>query len=169
LPQILQTTTRTFNFAIHPPTQYSIGMAMRFPYLGILKESEMKREWKTYFLGFILLLIIEVCIALFVNDTVIRPFVGDMLVVLLVYCFVMTILLLTTTSIKITRVALGVLVFAFCVEALQATTLLHRIGLSENRLATVVLGSTFDWWDMVAYVAGTAVILILENVLSLKK
>lgn len=144
-------------------------MAMRFPYLGILKELEMNRDWKTYFLGFILLLIIEVGIALFVHDNIIRPFVGDLLVVLLVYCFVMTILKLTTTSIKIKIVALGVLVFAFCVEALQATELLHELGLSKNRLATVVLGSTFDWWDLVAYVAGTAVILMLENLLSLKE
>ena len=129
----------------------------------------MKRHWKTYFLGFILLLIIEVGIALFVHDNIIRPFVGDMLVVLLVYCFIMTILLLTTTSIKIKIVALGILVFAFCVEALQATELLYELGLSENRLATVVLGSTFDWWDLVAYVVGTALIIILENVLSLKE
>ena len=132
-------------------------------------ELEMKRHWKTYFLGFVILLLIEICIAIFVDDSVIRPFIGDMLVVILVYCFVMTVLLLTTTSIKIRIVAISVLVFAFCVEALQATTILHKLGLSENRLATVVLGNTFDWWDLVAYVAGTAVILILENVLSLKE
>ena len=31
---------------------------------------------------------IETLIALYVHDTVIRPYVGDMLVVVLVYCFV---------------------------------------------------------------------------------
>jgi hypothetical protein len=126
----------------------------------------MKRHWKTYFFGFILLLIIEVGIALYLHDTIIRPFVGDMLVVLLVYCFVMTVLLLTTTRIKITIVALSVLVFAFCVEALQATELLQTLGLSENKLASVILGSTFDWLDLVAYIIGTMFIILLEKIRS---
>ena len=141
-------------------------MALRFPYLGTMKAPFMTPNWKTYFLGFILLFIIEVCIALYLHDTIIRPFVGDMLVVLLVYCFVMTVLLLTTTRIKITIVALSVLVFAFCVEALQATELLQTLGLSENKLASVILGSTFDWLDLVAYIIGTLFIILLEKIRS---
>ena len=131
-----------------------------------MKAPFMTPNWKTYFLGFILLFIIEVCIALYLHDTIIRPFVGDMLVVLLVYCFVMTVLLLTTTRIKITIVALSVLVFAFCVEALQATELLQTLGLSENKLASVILGSTFDWLDLVAYIIGTMLIILLEKIRS---
>ena len=131
-----------------------------------MKAPFMTPNWKTYFLGFILLFIIEVCIALYVHDTIIRPFVGDMLVVLLVYCFVMTVLLLTTTRIKITIVALSVLVFAFCVEALQATELLQTLGLSENKLASVILGSTFNWLDLVAYIIGTLFIILLEKIRS---
>lgn len=131
-----------------------------------MKAPFMTPNWKTYFLGFILLFIIEVCIALYLHDTIIRPFVGDMLVVLLVYCFVMTVLLLTTTRIKITIVALSVLVFAFCVEALQATELLQTLGLSENKLASVILGSTFNWLDLVAYIIGTLFIILLEKIRS---
>ena len=131
-----------------------------------MKAPFMTPNWKTYFLGFILLFIIEVCIALYLHDTIIRPFVGDMLVVLLVYCFVMTVLLLTTTRIKITIVALSVLVFAFCVEALQATELLQTLDLSENKLASVILGSTFDWLDLVAYIIGTLFIILLEKIRS---
>ena len=131
-----------------------------------MKAPFMTPNWKTYFLGFILLFIIEVCIALYVHDTIIRPFVGDMLVVLLVYCFVMSVLLLTTTRIKITIVALSVLVFAFCIEALQATELLQTLGLSENKLASVILGSTFDWLDLVAYIIGTMLIILLEKIRS---
>ena len=131
-----------------------------------MKAPFMTPNWKTYFLGFILLFIIEVCIALYLHDTIIRPFVGDILVVLLVYCFVMTVLLLTTTRIKITIVALSVLVFAFCVEALQATELLQTLGLSENKLASVILGSTFNWLDLVAYIIGTLFIILLEKIRS---
>ena len=43
---------------------------------------------KTYFILSILLFIIEVLIALFAHDEFIRPYVGDLLVVVLLYCLV---------------------------------------------------------------------------------
>ncbi|CAN5148937.1 hypothetical protein BH20BAC1_BH20BAC1_28470 [soil metagenome] len=44
------------------------------------------RRW--YFLSAIVLLITEVLIATFLNDRIIRPFIGDFLVVILLYTFV---------------------------------------------------------------------------------
>jgi nitrogen fixation/metabolism regulation signal transduction histidine kinase len=42
---------------------------------------------KTYF-GFALLLFsIEVVIAFFVDDNIVRPYLGDVFVVILIYCF----------------------------------------------------------------------------------
>ncbi len=41
-----------------------------------------------YFLLFIALLIIEILIALYVHDEIVRPYIGDVLVSILVYCFV---------------------------------------------------------------------------------
>ncbi|MFT5751060.1 MAG: hypothetical protein ACI828_000766 [Flavobacteriales bacterium] len=123
----------------------------------------MKRHWKTYLSGFITLLVLEMCIALFVNDTVIRPFAGDMLVVLMLYCFAMTLLLRTGKKTKTPIIAIGVLIFAFCVEGLQAIDTLEWLGLSDHRWAAIVLGSTFDWWDLLAYSAGTLLILIIEK------
>ena len=41
-----------------------------------------------YFYLTVVLFLIEVFIALFINDQFIRPFVGDVLVVILIYCFV---------------------------------------------------------------------------------
>jgi hypothetical protein len=123
----------------------------------------LKRHWKTYLLSFIILLLIEVCIALFVDDTIIRPFVGDMLVVLLVYCFVMTLLTAAEKQRNIYVVSLYVLIFAFCIEGLQATSALQWLGLSQNRFASIVLGNTFDWWDLVAYTCGTLLLLLIEH------
>lgn len=123
----------------------------------------MKRHWKTYLFGFSMLLLLEVCIALFVNDTIIRPFVGDMLVVLLMYCFVMTLLVSTAKTPNRSLVAFGVLIFAFCIEGLQATDTLEWLGFFDNQWAAIILGSTFDWWDLVAYSAGTLLILFFEK------
>lgn len=41
-----------------------------------------------YLCAFIIVFIIEVLIALFINDKFIRPYVGDILVVVLIYCFI---------------------------------------------------------------------------------
>ena len=43
---------------------------------------------KTYFLLALLLLLAEVLIALYLHDALIRPYGGDFLVVILLYCFV---------------------------------------------------------------------------------
>jgi len=42
---------------------------------------------KTYFVAALLLFAAEVCIALFFHDRFIRPYFGDFLVVILIYCF----------------------------------------------------------------------------------
>ena len=41
-----------------------------------------------YGAAFLVLMAVETLIALYVHDRVVRPYVGDMLVVLVVYCFV---------------------------------------------------------------------------------
>jgi len=41
-----------------------------------------------YIFAFIILLIIEIIIGVFVRDAIIRPYVGDILVVILMYTFI---------------------------------------------------------------------------------
>lgn len=113
---------------------------------------------KKYFLAFCLLLVIEVGIAVFINDTIIRPFIGDLLVVILMYCFVRAF-----TKFSYLKVIIGVLLFAYLVEAIQATSFIDWIGLSENKVAKIILGSTFDWKDLLAYTVGALGILIFES------
>jgi hypothetical protein len=112
----------------------------------------------TYALAFCILLVIEVCIALYVDDQIIRPFIGDLLVVILIYCFVRAF-----TKFPYLKVIIGVLLFAYIVEAIQATSFIDWVGLSDNKVAKIVLGSTFDWGDLLAYSIGAVLILIFEN------
>jgi hypothetical protein len=114
-----------------------------------------------YFLLALALFIVEVLIALYVHDHVIRPFVGDYLVVMLMYCAVKAVV---PGAVK--KVALGVLLFACLVEALQYLNLVHRLGLQGNKLARIVLGSHFDWMDILTYVLGIATVLGLEQLCS---
>ena len=67
-----------------------------------------------YFILAAILFLIEVLIALFIHDNFIRPFVGDVLVVILIYCFIKSFL---NSPVVITAIA--VLLFAYLIEVLQ--------------------------------------------------
>lgn len=109
----------------------------------------MRWNWKYAAIAFSIFLI-EVLIALFVRDKFIRPFLGDVLVVVLLYFGFRTILKAGAKSI-----AIGVLLFAVVIEVSQFLNLAERLGLKENSVAEIILGSTFDWLDIFAYVVGT--------------
>ncbi len=118
-----------------------------------------------YFLAFLGLLAIEICIAIFFTDTFIRPILGDFLVVILVYCFLMSVSSLFYPRPNFHRkkfILLATLLFAIGVETLQAFPFIKMIGLEENRIAKIILGSVFDWWDILAYVLGVIVVYCLE-------
>jgi Protein of unknown function (DUF2809) len=106
----------------------------------------------------ILLFLIEVGIAILFTDSFIRPFVGDVLVVILIYCFIRTF-----WRIRPTRLALSVFVFACVVEALQYFNFVDRAGLRPYPLLVIIIGTRFDWRDILAYAAGTAIILGWEH------
>jgi hypothetical protein len=111
-----------------------------------------------YFLLTLILFTTEVLIALFVHDGFIRPYFGDYLVVMLIYCAVKT--FLKTSTLKI---AAGVLVFSYVVEILQYLHIVDRLGLSGNVIAKTVIGYGFEWWDILAYTLGVITILIVEG------
>ena len=111
-----------------------------------------------YFLVFLLLFLVEVCIALFVRARIVRPYLGDVLVVMLLYCFVRSFL-----KLKPRVAALGVLLFAFLIEMLQYFRLVEELGLRDNKIATTVLGSSFEWEDLLAYSLGAVLVLLIEG------
>ena len=105
----------------------------------------------------IILFAVEVYIALYVHDSIIRPYVGDYLVVILIYCFVRAFI-----KAKPLTVAIGVLLFSYLIETLQYFNFLELIGLKKNRLAKIVLGHGFEWIDLIAYTLGIATVLLME-------
>ena len=118
----------------------------------------MLRFNKRYFFLAVILFITEVLIALYLRDRFVRPYVGDFLVVMLIYCAVRTFL-----NAPPLKVAIGVLLFAYTIEGLQYLQIVDRLGLSTNTLAKTVIGYGFEWWDMLAYTLGVFVILIFEG------
>lgn len=113
---------------------------------------------KNYFILAVLIFIVEVVIALYVKDQFVRPYLGDVLVVILIYCFCMTFLRLPVVA-----TALGVLTFAFLIEFLQYFRMIEILGLEKSTLARTVIGTSFAVEDLLAYVAGIGVVLVVEK------
>lgn len=111
-----------------------------------------------YGIAFALLLLIEVIIALYVHDSFIRPYVGDMLVVILVYSFTRIFI-----PEKCRLLPLYVFLFAAGVEVLQYFKLVHVLGLEDNRFLRIVLGSVFDLKDIACYGAGCILLEVFER------
>jgi len=106
----------------------------------------------------LLLLSVLIFIAMFVNDEFIRPFVGDVLAIFWVY-FGLKIFIKVSNY----QLAHYVLLFAFAVEIGQFYQLVNLLELQDNQIARIVLGSTFDWLDLLAYGIGWLVIIISES------
>jgi hypothetical protein len=100
---------------------------------------------------------IEVLIALFVRDAFVRPYLGDVLAVALVYCG-----LRAGLPLGVRGAILIALEIAVVVELMQLIGLLRLLGLEDNRIARILLGGSFDPLDLLAYGAGAAAIALIE-------
>jgi hypothetical protein len=116
---------------------------------------------KKYFFIALLVFIIEVLIALFIHDNFIRPYIGDVLVVILIYCFLKAFI-----KLPILTAAIFVLIFAFAIEILQYFNYVEKLGLGGSELARTVLGTAFSWTDLIAYTAGIIIVLLVELIRS---
>lgn len=113
---------------------------------------------KKYFLFSIILFITELFIALYVHDNIIRPYIGDMLVVILIYCSVKSFF-----DIKPLNLATYTLIFAYTIELLQYLNLLEHLGLKGNKITTILLGGSFDWIDLINYALGIIIVFTYEK------
>ena len=119
---------------------------------------------KTYFALTVLIFIIEVLIALYVHDSIIRPYIGDLLVVILIYCFVKAFL-----DVKVLPTAIFVLLFSFFIETIQYLNIVEKLGLKDSKIARTVIGTSFEWIDIMAYTTGIILVLLTEKYVNTNK
>lgn len=113
---------------------------------------------KNYFGFAILIFLIEILIALYMNDPFVRPYLGDVLVVILMYCFLKSFL-----KIPVLTVAIVVLFFSFTVEFLQFLNIVEKLGLGKSKIARTVIGTSFSWIDLLTYLFGISIVIVTEK------
>lgn len=102
-----------------------------------------------YLLATVLLIAAEVLIALFVHDSFVRPYLGDVIVVVVVYCFVRIFI-----PEKVYLLPLYVFLFAVLVEVLQYFHIVDLLGLGNSTFFRVLIGGVFDLKDILCYGSG---------------
>ena len=121
------------------------------------KETDPKEkafEWRIrfrYALIFLLLLAEEIYIGVFVQDRFVRPYVGDFLVVVLLY-FLVRIFCIR----KPVYLSVWILLFAIIVEITQVFPLVDLLGIKSHFLR-VIMGTSFAWADVLAYLLGSVI------------
>lgn len=115
---------------------------------------------------FLLLLITEVIIALFVRDTFLRPYGGDILVTVLLCTLVR---ILFPKGIKL--LPLYVFMFSVLVEFAQYINIVKLLGLSDIAFFRIIVGTSFSRIDIICYGAGCILFFVFEGLIlkSLRK
>lgn len=119
----------------------------------------MKEKRIKYILAFILLLCVECAIAIYVHDNFIRPYVGDILVVILLYCAVRVVL-----PEKWEMLPVWIFLFASFIEGLQYFNIVEKLGLAKNMFFRILIGTTFDWKDIICYGVGCIFLMIYQSI-----
>ncbi len=104
---------------------------------------------------FAAVLAIEIVIALFVRDDLVRPYLGDVLAVVCVY-FALRIVFVNKPRFLSPFVTL----FAFAAELVQLTDLSALFG--QGSAFSIIVGGTFDLKDLLCYLSGGVICFLID-------
>ena len=107
----------------------------------------------------VLILAVEIYIAVCVNGGFVRHYLGDVLVVILLYVLARAIFSVTPSNLS-----LKIFAFAAALEITQCLGVVEILGI-ENKILKVMIGGTFDLADLPCYTVGCIVnyILLYKN------
>jgi len=102
-------------------------------------------------------------VAFFEGNLLIRGFIGDVIVIILLYTFIKSF-----KDVNTKKLSIFVFFLSWFIEISQYFKFIEFIGLSNYRMARVVLGTTFDSKDLIAYTIGVIVIYLFDSNLTTK-
>jgi hypothetical protein len=104
------------------------------------------------------LLVLEVLIGRFAHDRFIRPYAGDFLITIFLYCLGQSVV-----RRPVKGMLASVLLISYLIELSQYYHLVAQLGWQHSRVARLVLGSAFSWADILAYTLGALLVLAVEQ------
>lgn len=119
----------------------------------------MKKSKLIYAGLFFVVFILEVLIALFVNDSFIRPFGGDILVTVLLCLFVRAFF-----PVKTKLLPVYVFFFAVAVEICQYFDIVKLLGFENNAFISTIVGRSYSFIDIICYGAGCVIFFVIEPI-----
>ena len=145
-------------------------------FIKFLKKMKFKNKPKTnpnfvrdmkfrfslkYFLLSLLIFSVEVVIATILKDWYfVRAFVGDILVVVLVYTLINSFFDCRNKN----KLLLYVFVFAVFVEMLQYFKLAEKLGFPKGSPAYIIIGNYFSWEDILCYAIGCLSVFFINKI-----
>ena len=118
----------------------------------------MKKLRLTYTVIFGFLLISEILIGLYVHDNFVRPYIGDVLVTILLCCLCRIIV-----PKGISLLPIYVFIFATLVEAAQYFEIVKILGVEDNAFLCTIMGTSFSLIDILCYAVGCLIFWAVEK------
>lgn len=126
-------------------------------------KSEAFKKRLVFLAVFVFLFFIEVLIALYMHDDFVRPYVGDMIVTVVVWAFARIVF-----PDKFKLMSLYVMIFAILVEVGQYLNYVDLLGITNPILVTM-MGTSFAWTDIACYAVGCVVAAVADYIILRKK
>ena len=117
-----------------------------------------KKLRTTYAVIFGVLLLTEIIIALFVHDNFVRPYIGDVLVTVLLCCLCRIVI-----PKGVPLLPLYVFIFAALVEIAQYFDVVKLLSLENNAFISTIIGRTFSFIDLLCYAVGCLLFVTTES------
>ena len=107
-------------------------------------------------LYFLIIFLLELYIGLYVKNAIIRPYLGDILVIPLIFSFI-------NIFIKVNnKILIKVVFFAIIIEILQYFKIVDLLQI-HNKILRIVIGSTYDIKDIFCYIIGGILTFFILN------
>ena len=118
-----------------------------------------------YFLLAIFIFLVEVLIATVLKDQFfIRAYLGDVIVVMLLYTLVKSFFIINDT-----KLILGIFAFSCLIEFAQFFNIAEKLGFQPGSLMYIVIGNSFSWIDILCYGVGCLILFLLVKIKSKQK
>lgn len=112
-----------------------------------------------YFLLTILIFLVEVLIATVLKDNFfIRAYLGDVIVVILLYTCVKSFVIINET-----KLIIGIFAFSCLVEFSQFFHIADKLGFQPGSLMYIVIGNSFSWIDILCYAVGCLILYVFTK------